>query len=97
MVERKTGDRPEKTIPELRESLTEYYRNKGIKSIKLSDEDKEFLDIVFNSGEKKTSDNYSKRYDKQKFEQVKLYLQSNGKKSLDYLELTGDLNPELND
>ncbi|MCE8159213.1 MAG: hypothetical protein I3270_02240 [Candidatus Moeniiplasma glomeromycotorum] len=97
LVERKTGDRPEKTIPELRESLTEYYRNKGIKSIKLSDEDKEFLDIVFNSGEKKTSDNYSKRYDKQKFEQVKLYLQSNGKKSLDYLELTGDLNPELND
>lgn len=97
MVERKTGDRPEKTIPELREFLTGYYRNKGIKSIKLSDEDKEFLDIVFNSGEKKTSDNYSKRYDKQKFEQVKLYLQSNGKKSLDYLELTGDLNPELND
>jgi hypothetical protein len=64
--------------------------------MKLSDEDQEFLDIVFNSGEKKTSNNFPKRYDKQRFEQVKLYLQSNNKKSLDYLELTGDLDPELN-
>ncbi|CAG8538965.1 6482_t:CDS:2, partial [Racocetra persica] len=96
--EKTTSHKPEKTIPEIKKDLEKYYRENNIKSIKLSDEDKELMDIVFNSGEKKVSNTFSNRRDKQKLEQVKIYLKSNNKEILNYSEL-GDssiVNPSRN-
>lgn len=96
--EKTTSHKPEKTIPEIKKDLEKYYRENNIKSIKLSDEDKELMDIVFNSGEKKASNTFSNRRDKQKLEQVKIYLKNNNKEFLNYSEL-GDssiINPSRN-
>ena len=90
-----SNDRPEKTASELRKDLAEYYRKNDIKSTKLSEEDKELLDIVFNGGKKKKSDTFSERRDKQKYEQIKICIDSNDKKSLDYYELIGVSESEL--
>lgn len=89
LAEKKNNDRPEKTISEIKNSLEKYYRKNDIKMMKLSEEDKEFMDIVFNSGKKQNSNDFFDPYDKQKIEQVKIYLQSNNTKSLDYSELIG--------
>jgi len=60
--------------------------------MKLSAEDKEFLDIVFNDGKNRRSDTFSDSRDRQKFEQVKIYLKSNNKKTLTYSELSDSSN-----
>lgn len=86
--EQKTNDRPEVPISKIKNSLEKYYQKKDIKVMKLSDEDKELMDIVFNDGQKKSSRDFLDSYDRQKFEQTKIYLQSNNKKSLEYSELT---------
>jgi len=66
--------------------------------IKLSDEDKELMDIVFNSGKKQSSNTFSNRHDRQKLEQVKIYLKSNNKETLSYSELStgSSINPSHN-
>ena len=71
-MEGKNQPKPEKTPFELKEILAKYYRENDIKTVKLSDEDKEFMDIFFNSGERKRSDTFSNRGDKQKLEQIKI-------------------------
>jgi hypothetical protein len=60
--------------------------------MKLSVEDKEFLDIVFNNGKNRRSDTFSDSRDRQKFEQVKIYLKSNNKEILTYSELSDSSN-----
>nr|CAG8507105.1 8349_t:CDS:10 [Entrophospora candida] len=58
---KKTNGRPEKSISEIGSSLAGYYQENNIKSAKLSDEDQKFLDLVFNSGEKKSEKDFSNR------------------------------------
>ena len=87
LAQEKKNSRPEKSVPELKQSLEDYYRKNDIKSMKLSDEDQELMDIIFNDGKKKPASDFPNRYDRQRFEQVKIILKSNGKNSLDYSEL----------
>ncbi|CAJ0842052.1 10727_t:CDS:2 [Entrophospora sp. SA101] len=91
-------NKPEKSAPELKKIVTEYYREKDIKMMKLNAEDKEFLDIVFNDGKNRRSDTFSGSRDRQKFEQVKIYLKSNNKETLTYSELSdsSNTNPSRN-
>ena len=89
LVEEPPIDRPEKTVLEIKNDLEKYYRENSIKMInmELSEENEEVMNIIFNNGKKKSSNGFPNRRDKQKLEQVKIYLKSNNKESLTYSDL----------
>ncbi|MEG7978625.1 MAG: hypothetical protein NY202_01590 [Mollicutes bacterium UO1] len=67
--------------------MKKYYEKNHIESIGYK-EDK--LYITFNNGDTALAEKFSNRHDKQKLEQLKIYLKSSNKQKLTYSELNGN-------